>query len=100
VPRLLLVVSSAMAVGVVAQDLGAVAGGVLVAGYLLGTTIYAVLVETARRHRLALALIATSVIPPLLSGLSALAAGVTALTAAGVLFALGYLYLTPAERDS
>lgn len=99
VPRLLLVVSSAMAVGVIAEGLGALAGGLLVGAYLVAAAVYAMLVEKASRHRVTLALIATSVIPPLLSGMSALAAGAMALVAAGVLFTLGYVYLTPAERD-
>ena len=100
VPRLLLMISSSMAIGVIAQDLDPLPRGLLVGGYLVAAAVYALLIETTRRHRLALALIGACVIPPLLSGLSALAAGAMALTAAGVLFGLGYLYLTPVERTS
>jgi hypothetical protein len=100
VPRLLLVLSSAMAVGIVAQDLRALVAGLLVGAYLSLATLYAILIEKARRHRIALALLALSVIPPLLSGLSALTAAAIALAAAGILFTLGYVYLTPAERSS
>lgn len=98
VPRLLLVLSSAMGVGLIAQEQHGLALALLVAGYLAAAVAYAVVLERGRRHRVALALLATAVLPPLVHGLAAPAAAVVALGAAAALFALGYVYLTPADR--
>jgi hypothetical protein len=95
--RLLVVISSAIVVGVLAQTLPAPQVRTLVVAYLLLVLSGAVLVEKFPRHRIALALLALAVLPPLLHNLGPLAAATTALTAAGLLLALTCIYLSPAR---
>jgi hypothetical protein len=99
VPRLLLVVASATAVGLIGQERSGLTSVLLVAGYLVAAVVYAVLTEKAQRHRIALALLATGVVPPLLHGLPSPVAALAALAGAAALFGLGYVYLTPAGQQ-